>query len=92
MAIEAGPETPQAIGILTGSGSSAVDKLAANGIDTFITGELKQEHFNYAQEWGLNLYLCGHYATEVFGVRALAEEAARHFGLESEFIWTDCPL
>lgn len=91
-AIEEGPLKPSAIGILTGSGRSAIPHLAAQGIDTFITGELKQEHFNLAQEQGLNIYLGGHYATEVFGVRALAAEVAAKFGLPWEFIATECPL
>ena len=69
-AIEYGSAKPERIGILTGSGQSAVPHLLANGIDTLITGELRQHHFNMAQELGLNLYPCGHYATEVFGVKA----------------------
>ena len=65
------------IGILSGSGQSAVDPNSSVGADTLITGELKQQHFNYAQEKGINLYVCGHYATETFGVEALAMEAAK---------------
>lgn len=92
ISIEAGPERPHRIGILTGSGRSALPELKARGIDTFITGELKQEHFNQAQEMEVNLYLGGHYATETFGVCALAEDVARKFNLEWEFIDTGCPL
>ena len=91
-AIEYGSEHPQRIAILTGSGQSAVDALKANNIDTLITGELRQHHFNMAQELGLNLYPCGHYATEVFGVKALAKETAEHFGLDWTFIETPCLL
>ncbi len=91
-ALEFGPEQPQKLGILTGSGQSAVAEMRANGIDTLITGELKQAHFNIAQEHRLNLYLCGHYATEVFGVQALAREASAEFGIEWTFIDTTCPL
>ncbi|CAA6677411.1 MULTISPECIES: Nif3-like dinuclear metal center hexameric protein [unclassified Lentimonas] len=91
-AIEYGSDQPQRIAILTGSGQSAVDALQANQIDTLITGELRQHHFNMAQELGLNLYPCGHYATEVFGVKALAAEVAAKFGLEWTFIETPCLL
>jgi dinuclear metal center YbgI/SA1388 family protein len=91
-AIEYGSDQPKRIGILTGSGQSAVPQLLANNIDTLITGELRQHHFNMAQELGLNLYPCGHYATEVFGVKALAAEVAAHFGIESTFIEQPCPL
>lgn len=90
--IEYGSEKPGRIGILTGSGQSAVPHLRANGIDTLVTGELRQHHFNMAQELGLNLYPCGHYATEVFGVKALAAEVAEKFGLEWEFIEQPCLL
>jgi dinuclear metal center YbgI/SA1388 family protein len=91
-AIEYGSDSPQRIGILTGSGQSAVPHLLANGIDTLITGELRQHHFNMAQELGLNLYPCGHYATEVFGVKALAAEVATRFRLEWQFIEQPCKL
>lgn len=91
-AIEFGPAHPRKVAILSGSGSSAVAQLAAAGVDTFITGELKQAAFNAAQEAGLNLYACGHYATEVYGVKALAAECAKKFGLPWEFLDTGCPL
>ena len=91
-AIEKGSAKPEKIAILTGSGASAVSELKAAGVDTLITGELKQNHFNQAEEAGLNLYLCGHYATETFGVSALAKEIAEKFDLDWEFIPTDCPI
>jgi dinuclear metal center YbgI/SA1388 family protein len=91
-AIEFGPAQPRKVAIISGSGSSCVAQLAAAGIDTLITGELKQSAFNAAQEAGLNLYICGHYATEVFGVCALAQECAARFRVPWEFLDTGCPL
>jgi dinuclear metal center YbgI/SA1388 family protein len=91
-AIEYGSANPDSVAVLTGSGRSALDELKVIGTDTLITGELRQEHFNLAQEEGFNLYVCGHYATERYGVIALAEQAASKFGLESTFIQTECPL
>ena len=90
--IEFGEKKPERIAILTGSGASAIKELRNNGIDTLITGELRQNHFNQAQEEGLNIYLCGHYATEVFGVCALAEEISQRFKIPWTFLSTDCPL
>ena len=89
--MEFGTDTPSKIAILTGSGQSAVDKILDAGADTLITGELKQHHFNLAQELKLNLYACGHYATETFGVDALAQEVSAKFDLPYEFIETECP-
>lgn len=91
-AIEFGSEKPKRVAILSGSGRSAIEPMQALGVDTLITGELRQQHFNLAQESQLNLYPCGHYATEVFGVQALAKEVAEHFGLPWCFIPTTCPL
>ena len=91
-AMEFGMGKPEKIAILTGSGQSAVDQILDAGADTLITGELKQHHFNLAQELELNLYACGHYATECFGVDALAREVSHQFDLPYEFVETNCPL
>ena len=91
-AMEYGSNKPEKIAVLTGSGQSAVDKILDAGTDTLITGELRQHHFNLAQELRLNLYACGHYATETFGVDALAREVSEKFDLPYEFVETPCPL
>ena len=90
--IEFGDEQLEKIAVLTGSGQGTVDKLLAAGTDTLITGELKQHSFNMAQELNLNLYVCGHYATETFGVEALGQEVAKEFDLPYQFIEIECPL
>ncbi len=90
--VQFGSANPDRVAILTGSGQSAVPHLRAAGVDTFITGELKQNSFNKAQEERLNLFMCGHYRTETFGVCALAKEVAEKFGLEWEFLETNCPI
>jgi dinuclear metal center YbgI/SA1388 family protein len=91
-AIECGSEKLDGIAIVTGGGGSVLSELAPSGTSTLITGELRQHHFNQAQEAGWNLYSCGHYATETFGVSALAEEAATQVCITWEFIETGCPL
>ncbi|CAI8288693.1 MAG: GTP cyclohydrolase 1 type 2 [Opitutia bacterium UBA7350] len=91
-AIEYGSESPQRVAILTGSGQSALPHLQPNEIDTLVTGELRQHHFSMAQELGLNLYPCGHYATEVFGVQALAQEVSKKLNLDWVFLHQPCPL
>ena len=91
-AIECGPTVPKEIAFCSGSGNNAMKELAAAGVDTLITGELREEWFNFAQEHRLNLYCCGHYATETFAVKALAAELAKKFRLPWTFIETDNPL
>ncbi len=92
VAIECGAEKPSAVAFCSGSGNSAVPELTKEGVDTLVTGELREEWFTVAQEQRLNLYLCGHYATEVHAVCALAAEMAQKFNLPWEFIGTDNPL
>ena len=92
VAIEYGSTSPGAVAFCSGSGNSAVPELPKAGIDTLVTGELREEWFSFAQEQKLNLYLCGHYATEVHAVKALAAETAARFGVPWEFIATDNPL
>jgi dinuclear metal center YbgI/SA1388 family protein len=92
VAIEFGSEIPAEVAIVTGGGASAIEELVPSGVDTLITGELKEHCFNLAQELKLNLYACGHYDTEVFGVCALAAELAEKFNLPWEFIQTGNPL
>jgi dinuclear metal center YbgI/SA1388 family protein len=92
IAIEYGSPTPREIAFCSGSGNSAIRALGEAGVDTLVTGELREEWFNRAQEEKLNLYLCGHYATEVHAVKALAAELSKKFQLSWEFIGTDNPL
>jgi dinuclear metal center YbgI/SA1388 family protein len=92
VAIEFGSARPAEVAFCSGSGNGAMAALLAAGADTLVTGELREEWFNVAQEQGLNLYLCGHYATEVHGVRALVAELSAKFGLPWEFIATENPL
>ncbi|MFL6515899.1 MAG: Nif3-like dinuclear metal center hexameric protein [Chthoniobacterales bacterium] len=89
LAFNFGPERPRMIGIVTGAGGSEIYRVAAEGIDTFITGEAPHWAAVAAQELGMNLWLGGHYATETFGVKALATYLAKKFRLPFEFI--DCP-
>jgi len=92
VAIEFGSARPAEVAFCSGSGNGAMGALLESGADTLVTGELREEWFNVAQERGLNLYLCGHYATEVHAVRALAAELSAKFGLPWEFLATDNPL
>ena len=92
VAIEFGSERPAEVAFCSGSGNGAMASLLAGNVDTLVTGEIREEWFNVAQERRLNLYLCGHYATEVHGVKALASELSAKFGLPWEFIATENPL
>jgi dinuclear metal center YbgI/SA1388 family protein len=84
-----GPKQTRAIGVVTGAAGSEIYRVADEGIDTFITGEAPHWAAVAAEEVGMNLLLGGHYATEVFGVKALAAHLSKRFRVPWEFI--DCP-
>jgi dinuclear metal center YbgI/SA1388 family protein len=82
--IPGGPEQVTRLGVLTGGGGSYIAAAAAGGLDTLVTGEGAHHTYFDAMEWGLNVLYGGHYATETYGVRALAEHLAERF----ELTWT----
>jgi dinuclear metal center YbgI/SA1388 family protein len=84
-----GPQQTLTIGIITGGAGSEIYRVAEDKIDTFITGEAPHWAAVAAEELGMNLVLGGHYATETFGVKALAAHLSKRFELPFEFI--DCP-
>jgi dinuclear metal center YbgI/SA1388 family protein len=81
-----GPKVCQRIGIVTGGAGSHLKQAADEGVDTFITGEGPHWTFALAEELGLNVLYGGHYATETFGVKALAADLARKFDLPWTFL------
>jgi dinuclear metal center YbgI/SA1388 family protein len=81
-----GPEQTKTIGLITGGAGSEIYAVAQEGIDTFITGEAPHWAAVAAEELGINLFLGGHYATETFGVKALAAHLADRFDLPWEFL------
>lgn len=86
IACSAGPSQVRKIGIVTGGAGGEVAEIARSGVDTFITGEGPHWSYTAAEELGLNVIYAGHYATETFGVKALADHVARKFDLPWEFI------
>jgi dinuclear metal center YbgI/SA1388 family protein len=84
--ISGGPGHVRRLGIVTGGGGSLIRQAHEEGLDTFVTGEGSHHHFHEAMELGLNVVFAGHYATETFGVRALAAKLAEAFDLESIFL------
>jgi dinuclear metal center YbgI/SA1388 family protein len=84
--IPGGPDTCQRIGIVTGGAGDEIKKAHEEGVDTFITGEGRHWTFALAEDLGLNVFYGGHYATETFGVKALAEHLSKKFHIASQFI------
>lgn len=74
------------VGVITGGAGSEVAAVHAEGVDTFVTGEGPHWSYPLAEELGINVIYAGHYATETFGVKALARELVQRYSLEWRFI------
>ena len=82
----AGPAICERIGIVTGGAGTLLEAAANAGADTFITGEGPHHTFALAEDLRVNLIYAGHYATETFGVKALAARLQGVFGFPWHFI------
>ena len=74
------------IGVVTGGAGAELKLAASEGVDTFITGEGPHWTFAMAEELGLNVFYGGHYATETFGVKALAAALSKKYRLPWQFL------
>jgi dinuclear metal center YbgI/SA1388 family protein len=77
--VPGGPAICKKIGVVTGGAGSQLKLAASEGVDTFITGEGPHWTYSLAEELGVNVLYGGHYATETFGVKALAADLSRKF-------------
>jgi dinuclear metal center YbgI/SA1388 family protein len=84
--IPGGTELCRRIGVVTGGAGGELKLAAAEGVDTLITGEGPHWTFALAEELGLNVFYGGHYATETFGVKALAAELSVKFLVPWQFL------
>lgn len=89
--VYSGPKEISRIGVVSGAGIPSQEHLTEmsnKGIQLFISGETSESTPHKMRENGINYFVCGHYATEVFGVGQLGKNLRNHFGddLEIEFI------
>jgi dinuclear metal center YbgI/SA1388 family protein len=84
--LRGGPAVCQRIGVVTGGAGAELHQAVKEGIDTFITGEGPHWTFALAEELEVNVLYGGHYATETFGVKALAANLSKRFGVPWSFL------
>ncbi|MGC3959298.1 MAG: Nif3-like dinuclear metal center hexameric protein [Verrucomicrobiota bacterium] len=84
--IPGGAKMCRRIGIVTGGAGGDLKTAAAAGVDTFITGEGPHWTYALAEELGLNVLYGGHYATETFGVKAIATHLSKKFRVPWTFL------
>jgi dinuclear metal center YbgI/SA1388 family protein len=84
--IPGGAEICRRIGVVTGGAGDGLKLAVDEGVDTFITGEGPHWTYAIAEECGINVFYSGHYATETFGVKALAAELSKKFKVPWGFL------
>jgi len=84
--IPGGPGICRRIGVVTGGAGDGLKLAADEGVDTFITGEGPHWTCALAEECGINVFYGGHYATETFGVKALAADLSKKFKVPWGFL------
>ena len=70
----------------SGGAQNYITAAANAGADAYISGEISESTTHIARELGIDYFAAGHHATERFGVQAIGEHLAKHFGLEHQFI------
>ena len=81
-----GKERIRSIGIISGGGGSILKDAVQERLDCFLVGEVDLAVYNAAREYGMNLLVAGHYATETVGVRALMPLVRDAFGVDTVFV------
>jgi dinuclear metal center YbgI/SA1388 family protein len=81
-----GPTICKRIGVCSGGAGNNLKEAAAEGVDTFITGEGSHWTHGAAEDLGINVLYGGHYATETFGVKALAADLSRRYKIPWSFL------
>jgi dinuclear metal center YbgI/SA1388 family protein len=81
-----GPELITRVAVVSGGAPFELLQAVREGLDLYITGEPSHSIYHEAAESRINFVAAGHYATEVHGVKAMAERVSRELALETLFI------
>ena len=74
------------VGIITGSGGLGIKEAVDKRCDTFITGEMRYIDYHPIREYEINVIYGGHYATEIWGLKALMDHIQKKFDIDCEFL------
>ncbi len=97
LVVAGGPKRVKKIAIVSGGAKPHAENIAemeSRGVELFISGEASESTPHRMKESGINYFVCGHYATENFGVQELGKKITAHFGnkVKVEFIDIKNPI
>ncbi len=87
-----GKPTVRSVAIVSGGAADQVAEAGDAGIDVYISGEPKLSAWHLAQEYAIHAVFAGHYATETFGVKAVASLLTQRLGLKTRFLDMNVPF
>lgn len=87
-----GPGEVRKLLVVSGSGSLLAENAKKAGIDTFVGGDIKEDHVRICEELQLNYIAAGHYNSEKLGVQALCDHITDKFGLATEYVDVPNPV
>ena len=76
----------------SGAAADFLDEAIAIGAGAYLSGEAAERSTHLARESGVPFLVCGHHATERFGIQALGARIEKEFGLECIFVDDDNPI
>ncbi len=84
--LDFGKRSVRTVGVVSGGAADMIDQAASLGVDAYVTGEPSLQGYNLAEHLNQNVVFAGHYATETFGVRALAKLLTQRLNVSAEFV------
>ncbi len=76
----------------SGAAQDFFEAAIAQGAQVFISGEISERCVHIARECGVAYLVCGHHATERYGVQALGAHLSEQFALSHSYIDIDSPI
>ena len=92
LVLRGGDREIRRLAVSTGAAGHDLVPAAHEGYDALLTGEPEEPSSATARELGIHLLAAGHYASEQFGVQALAAHLADRFELEWQFVEVANPV
>ncbi|OGM20255.1 Nif3-like dinuclear metal center hexameric protein [Candidatus Woesebacteria bacterium RIFCSPHIGHO2_01_FULL_38_9] len=95
--VENGPHKVKKIGVVSGGAKpyeAEVAEMEEKGVELFLSGETSESTPYKMKEAKINYFVCGHYATEKFGVQELGKSIESKFNgkINVKFIEVENPI
>lgn len=81
-----GKDEIKSVALVSGDAPFELMQAIDEDVDLYLTGESSHKLYHTALEAEINVIFGGHYATEIYGVKLLADKVSKELSLETVFI------